>query len=172
MKNITTLLMPALFFSVMAAAPAAMADTATPQPTQSFGDWRLHCTEIAPGDKACALHQKLVSAQTKMPVATFALARHKDSRELRLTAILPLGLDIPVPITGKIGEGATFQYRLQTCLPRGCIASVAVDEAMLKGLNTASSLNVTFKMRAVKEPTTFTVSLKGLPEGLTALDAK
>ena len=170
MKTTTILLAPALV-AAMSALPA-VAGTAAPQPTQSFGDWRLHCTEIAPGDTACALHQKLVSAQTKMPVATFALARHKESRELRLTAILPLGLDIPVPITGKIGEGAAFQYKLQTCLPRGCIANVAVDEAMLTGLSSAQSFSVTFKMRAVTAPTTFTVSLKGLKEGLAALDAK
>lgn len=169
MKKLVLSLAPLAF---ALAGPVAAETPKASTPVESYGDWRLHCAEIAKGEKVCALHQKLISEQTKLPVANFAIARHKDSKELRLTAILPLGLDIPVPITGQAGSAPAFTYKLQTCLPRGCIANVAIDDAMLKAMEGSPSFTITFKMRAVAAPTTFTVSLKGLDQGLKALDAK
>lgn len=177
MKIIKTVLASALA-AAMLATPAVAAEVpkAAPakpaEPAQPFGDWRLQCTKAPSGEGVCALRQKLVSDQTKKPVAAFAFARRKDSKELRLAAVLPLGLDIPVPVTGKVGDGAPFQFRVRTCLPRGCIASVIVDDAMLEALSSAPGFSITFKMRPVQQSTTFTVSLKGFADGLKALDAR
>lgn len=150
-------------------ATSVRADTAKPTADRAFGDWVLHCTKPKTGEEACALHQKVLSAKTKLPVAAFALARHKDSHELRLAVILPLGLDIPAGVSGKAGA-APLAFAVQTCVRRGCVANTQVDDRLLEALRATDSFTTTFKMRGVSEPTTVPVSLKGLGDGLKALE--
>jgi invasion protein IalB len=162
------------FLAVLLAAGAlspAGADGGKPVADQAFGDWALHCTELRGGGQACALHQRILAKDTRLPVAAFALARNKDSRELRLAAVLPLGLDIPAGVSGKAGA-VPLPFTVQTCVRRGCIASTMVDEKTLEALRGTDSFSITFKMRIVADPTTIPVSLKGLDAGLKALDAK
>lgn len=158
-------------FLVAAASAAGMAAETRPNGDQPFGDWVLHCTKLASGEQACALHQKILAKDTRLPVAAFALARNTDSHELRLAAILPLGLDIPAGVAGKAGTVA-LPFTIQTCVRRGCIASTSVDDKLLEALRGSDAFSVTFKMRVVDDPTTIPVSLKGLDEGLKALAAK
>lgn len=155
---------------LVAVAPALAGET-KPNGDVPFGDWVLHCTKLGSGEQACALHQKILAKDTKLPVAALALARNKDSHDLRLAAILPLGLDIPAGVTGKVGA-TPLAFTIQTCVRRGCIASTRVDDKLLESLRGSDAVSVTFKMRVVTDPTTIPVSLKGLDEGLKALDAK
>lgn len=159
--QIFTFALAALVFGV----PAASAED------QAFGDWVLHCADVSGGEKACALHQKIMSQDTRLTVASFAIARNKDSKDLRLTVVLPLGLDIPAGVSGQVG-GSKISYAVQTCVRRGCVASTSIDETLLAALHGSQGLATTFKMRAVAEPTTIQVSLKGLHDALMALDAK
>ena len=168
MKNVLAVL------SLMIAAgtsSVAHAGEVKPSSDQPFGDWILHCTKTTDGEQACALHQRILASDTKLPVAAFALARNKDSHELRLAAILPLGLDIPAGVSGKAGA-APLPFVIQTCVRKGCIASTTVDDKLLEALRGTDAFSVTFKMRIVDEPTTMPVSLKGLDEGLKALESK
>lgn len=135
-----------------------------------FGDWVLHCADVSGGEKACALHQKIISEDTRLTVASFSVARNKHSKDLRVAVMLPLGLDIPAGVSGKAGDVA-LPFIVQTCVRRGCIASTTVDEKLLSAMHGAQSFATTFKMRSVAEPTTLTVSLKGFHEALTALDS-
>lgn len=159
-----------LLLAASALAPAG-AGMAKPLAGEAFGDWLLRCTKTSTGEQACALHQRIMAEDTRQPVAAIALARNRDSRELRLAAVLPLGLDIPAGVTGKAGA-VTLPLTVQTCVRRGCIASTAVDEKTLDALRGADGFSLTFKMRLVAEPTTIPVSLKGLEAGLKALDAR
>lgn len=154
--------------AVLAGGAAAPSDKAT---NQAFGDWVLHCTEIKPGVTDCVLRQKIVSAETKLPVAAFAIGTQEDSRALRLTAILPLGLDIPAGVSGKAGD-VPLAFTVQTCVRRGCVASVAVDDSLLKALKGSDAFTASFRMRGVEQPVTLPVSLKGLDQGLKELLAK
>lgn len=166
----TKKLILALTLAAGLSSGAAHADDAKPK-DQWFGNWVLHCTKADAAENTCALHQKILSSETRLPVAAFAIARNKQSHELRLAAILPLGLDIPAGVAGKAGE-VPIGFTVQTCVRRGCIASAQVDDKLLETLNGSESFNVTFKMRAVASPTTITVSLKGLDDGLKALEAR
>lgn len=148
----------------------ASADEAKPKDSW-YGDWVLHCTKAGSGQNGCALHQKIISSETRLPVAAFAIARNKQSRELRLAVILPLGLDIPAGVSAKAGT-APIAFTIQTCVRRGCIASVQADDKLLETLHGSETFTTTFKMRSVESPTTLNVSLKGLDEGLKALEAK
>ena len=138
---------------------------------ETFGDWVLHCAEVSGGEKACALHQRIISQETKLRVASIAIARNTDRKELRLSVILPLGLDLASGVSGKVGE-ATLDFTLRTCVKRGCIASTVVDEDLLAALKGVDSFTATFRMRGVKDPTTLPVSLKGLPGALAALESR
>lgn len=164
MKRISLLLGIAIALLFVAAPSARAAD-------EVFGDWVLHCVEVSGGEKACALHQKIISKDTKLPVASFAIARNKDSKELRLAVVLPLGLDLPAGVTGKVGD-QELDFMLQTCVKRGCIASTAVGEKLLATLGDAERFVTTFKMRNVKDPTSLTVSLRGLRDALVALESR
>ena len=168
MKNILAVLSLLIAADASSAAQAA---EAKPNGDQPFGDWVLHCTKTANGEQACALHQKILASDTRLPVAAFALARNKGSHELRLAAILPLGLDIPAGVSGKAGA-VPLPFTVQTCVRRGCIASTTLDDKLLEALRGTDAFTVTFKMRIVEEPTTMPVSLKGLDEGLKALESK
>jgi len=169
MKHFITLVAVVLA-SVWAIAPA-MAGQAKASDDKVFGDWILHCAKTSAGEEACALHQKIISKQTKLPVAAFAIARSKDSQELRLAAILPLGLDIPAGVSGKAGD-LLLAFQVQTCVRRGCIASTQVHGRLLETLHGAREFTATFKMRSVADPTTLAVSLNGLDEALKALESK
>lgn len=138
---------------------------------QAFGDWVLHCADVSGGEKACALHQKIMSQDTRLTVASFAIARNKDSKDLRLAVVLPLGLDIPAGVSGQAGA-AKIAYAVQTCVKRGCIASTSVNEGLLAVLRDSDRFTTTFRMRGVADPTTLTVSLKGFHDALVALEAK
>lgn len=172
MKHSATLL--AVTFSALAACGPgawAAADTKVPGTSQAFGDWVLHCTKSLKGEEVCAMHERIMAADTKLPVAAFAIARNKDSHELRLAAILPLGLDIPAGVTGKAGD-VPLTFTVQTCLRRGCIASTTVDDKLLESLRGSEAFSTTFRLRGVAEAVTIPVSLKGLDAGLKALDAR
>ena len=160
-----------LLASVAAIILPVHADEAKPTDDKPFGDWVLHCTKLSGGDKACALHQKVMSRETRLPVAALALARNNEGHELRLAAVLPLGPDIPAGVSGKVGS-VLVPLTVQTCVRRGCIASTTVDDTLLEALRGADAFMVTFKMRIVADPTTIPVSLKGLDEGLKALETR
>ncbi len=172
MKNLCkmTVFVLAAALAVPVALPSATADTEkTPA---DFGDWHLRCREVVKGEQACALHQRLVSEKTGKHVMALALAGNRDGSDFRLTAILPLGLDVPAGITGRIGDGPEFNFRLQTCIMRGCIANVELSPDDLRGLAAAGTLTTTFSLRGVDQPVSVPASLKGLAEGLKALRAQ
>lgn len=151
-------------------AVGAAADTTTPD--RVFGHWVMHCIEMDGSAKACALHQRLYSDKTKAPVASFAIADNEKGAAHRLTVIMPLGIDIPAGVTGALAGRPALAYQIQTCLPRGCIASVGLTAEDLAALEAARDFTTSFRMRGVADPVTVTVSLKGVTEGLKALAAE
>lgn len=161
---------PLIALALASAAPAAVAGDAKTA-NEVFGDWVLHCTKTSKGEEACALHQRIMAADTKLPVAAFALARSKEKQDLRFAAILPLGLDIPAGVAGRAGD-LPLTLTIQTCVKRGCIASTMVDDKLLAALHRNATLGVTFHMRSVAEAVTVPVSINGLDAGLKALDGK
>lgn len=170
MKQTVTFFAMGIAACLFAQAPAS-AQEVKPGSDTAYGDWVLRCVKASDGKELCALHQKIMSQETKLQVAAFALARNPDSSSLRLAAVLPLGLDIPAGVTGKAGE-TPISFTVQTCVRRGCIASAQVDDKLLESLRGNDSFTTTFKMRSVADPTTLAVSVKGLEEGLKALDTK
>lgn len=152
-------------------AAASAAEVKSAAANRSFGDWVFRCAKTRTGEEACALHQKIMAADTKLPVAAFVLARNQDSKDLKLAAILPLGLDIPAGVSGTIGD-AKLSFTVQTCVKRGCLASAPIEARLLAALGGKGPFDVTFRLRGVADEVTMPVSLKGLGEGLAALDGK
>jgi invasion protein IalB len=161
----------AILASVLAVYPMP-ALSAGPKSGQAFGDWVFECTAIAQGETACALRQTLMPKNGNKPVAVFALARRQNVGDVMLTAILPLGLEISSGVKGVVDGGTAYDYELQTCIPRGCVASVKINgplrEAFLSGVN----FTTTFKLHGAKQDMNLAGSLKGVSEGLAALEAE
>jgi len=55
---------------------------------------------------------------------------------------------------------------------RGCLATAEVDDRLLEALRGSGGFTTTFRLRAVAEPVTIPISIKGLDDGLKALAAK
>ena len=152
------------------APPSAAADAISAQ--QDFGAWHMRCREIIEGEQACALHQRLVSETTGKHVMAMALAGNREGNGYRLSVVLPLGLDVPAGITGRIGNGPEFSYQLQTCISRGCIANVTLNPDEVSALAAAGSLTTRFQLRGVAEPVAVAASLNGLAEGIKAMASR
>jgi invasion protein IalB len=136
---------------------------------QAFGDWVFQCSAIAEGQTTCGLRQTLVSQTDNKPVAIFRFTWEKKAGELVLTAILPLGIDIAPGVKGTVDDATQFDYNLQTCVPRGCIAAAKIADPLLQSMISGGTFRTTFTLRGAKETTSFSGSLKGFSEGLKAL---
>ena len=169
MKPITTLV--ALILAGAWAASPVLAGQTKAGDDKVFGDWVLHCAKTSAAEEACALHQKIISRETKLSVAAVSIARGKDSQELRFAVILPLGLDIPFGVAGKAGD-SPLTFQVQTCVRRGCIVTSQIDHKLLEALHGSRFFMTTFKIRGVANPITLAVSNNGLDEGLKALKSK
>ncbi len=143
-----------------------------PKSGQAFGDWVFQCTAIAQDKTACIIQQTLMSQQTNKPIAMFSIQKSENTGESRLIALLPLGLDLHDGVKGKIDDGSEFDYQLDTCLPRGCVASVTLNAPLVDAMLAGKSFTTVLQMRGAKEPTSFAGSLKGVREGLKAIQVE
>lgn len=138
--------------------PRAGADGAT-RPT--FGDWIYQCAEVADGKAACSLNQTLVDQQSGRSVLKYSLGRDPASGKMTLVALLPLGLDFAVGVSGAVDERASFQYGLRTCIGTTCIAIAEVDAGRLVQLRAGTQLKIGW-MLGEAEPRVLAGSLDGI----------
>ena len=135
-------------------------------------DWRIECNVQLVNQNVCALTQTLVSAETGKRVLDLVLRRVGKHRKLALTVVTPLGVFLAAGIAAKVDDGKQFSLVWQRCTGQGCQAMVAVDAGLEKALKAGDHLLVGFKTKATAEATTVSASLKGIAQGLRALDRK
>jgi invasion protein IalB len=108
---------------------------------EMHGDWRVACAQQN-GRKVCALSQQQTDPKTRQLLLAIELnAPAIDKAEG--TLILPFGLALDKPITLQVDNAATGPaLHVRTCLPVGCLVSVAFDPKAVAQLRSGTTLTV------------------------------
>ncbi len=149
------------------AAPAPAAPITEPQRTTAdFGDWTLRCDRPEGRPPVCEVAQAVQSGN--QTVAQMAIGRAVPTEPLRLTLLVPVSVTLGAPPRLSAGAGAPIELGWSRCLPAGCFADRAMDDAALARLRAlAEPGRITFTDGAGRE-----VALPYSPRGLAgALDA-
>lgn len=148
---------------------SALARDSQPKVGQKFGDWVFQCSAVAQNKTDCAFVQTIVTPDGKRQVAQLQMLEQKgEPGTYVVTVFLPLGLDLQVGVTARIDQTDPVAAPLKTCLPRGCIASMPLDENLAGALRNGNKLELAFTLADGKKTATITGSLKGIDEALTA----
>lgn len=168
-------------------APAAAVTAVPAEPgvtTASYGDWVLRCQRL-PGEGAprlCEVSQAMQVQGQAAPVAQLAIGRLPGQDGLRVTVLLPTNVSFPSSVrvgetkgeskdareAGKSG-GQALELSWRRCIPGGCLADAAAQEAVLKGWRMAEETGrISFKDADGRE-LGVPVSFRGLGPALDAL---
>ena len=131
---------------------------------ETHGDWRVACAQQN-GRKVCALSQQQTDQNTRQLLLAIELnVPAIDKAEG--TLILPFGLALDRPITLQIdGTAAGSMLRFRTCLPVGCLVSLAFDPTTVALLRKGTTLAVTTTADD-GQGAVFKISLKGFSSAL------
>jgi invasion protein IalB len=131
---------------------------------EMHGDWRVTCADQN-GKKVCALSQQQTdkdSHQLLLAVELNAPAIDKAEG----TLILPFGLALERPVTLQIDDAAAGPtLRFRTCLPVGCLVSLAFDPKTVALLRKGTTLTVNATADG-GQGAAFKISLNGFASAL------
>lgn len=148
---------------------SALAQDSQPKVGQKFGDWVFQCSAVAQNQTDCAFVQTIVTPDGKRQLAQLQMLEQKTvPGTYILTVVLPLGLDIQNGVTARIDQTDPVLVTLKTCLPRGCIASMPLDEVLGSALRNGNALELAFTVADGKKTATVTGSLTGIDEAFSA----
>ena len=133
-----------------------------------FGDWAIECRKVEGEKENCVLTQTVVNQEKKQALVKFIVGRRKD--EPFMTALVPLGINIPAGVSLGIDQAKAIPLTVQTCLPAGCVATSKLDAKQLKTLKSGEKLVVYFTMKPADKPVSINGSLKGIHEGMKAVN--
>ncbi|MGL1921071.1 MAG: invasion associated locus B family protein [Hyphomicrobiales bacterium] len=167
-----------------------VSQTQAAQPNKKFGNWLLHCSEIAapetipsnganaPTKDACALFQS-VAAENRPRFGltvliskddgTTTISTNSSEKPAGLIKILvPLGVLIPTGVGMNIdGENLGLTGFLR-CLPNGCTAVATLSQPLLTTLKQAKTASFTVFLTP-EDGLSIPIKLDGLAEGFDAL---
>lgn len=137
----------------------------------SYGDWAVECHASGPdkNDKnVCVLTQTVVDKDKKLKLLKLIFGRGKD--EPFFTALVPLGINIPAGVTATVDQHKPISLTVQTCFQQGCVATTTLDGKLLKEIRSGEKLAINFTMKPSAKSVSINGSLKGIKEGMKAID--
>lgn len=168
-------------------APVAPLTSVPAEPgvtTASYGDWVLRCQRLSGegASRLCEVSQAMQVQGQAAPVAQLAIGRLPGQDGLRVTALLPTNVSFPSSV--RVGEakgdamdtrdpgkggGQALELSWRRCIPGGCLADAAAQEAVLKAWRVAEEAGrISFKDADGRE-LGVPVSFRGLGPALDAL---
>lgn len=164
MRALLAMMMAALALPALAQQAVTLPGGASAT-TETHGDWTVRCQVRQPEAQiACLVQQEQVDSQTRQRLLAMEVVPNGDG--VLGTLILPFGLDLDKGITMAVDEGQPMStLRFRTCLPQGCMVSVALAADVTEALRRGGAL----KVAAIADggaPTPFTVSLRGFASAL------
>lgn len=175
---------------LLSALSTNIAHAATGQ-NKKFGNWLMHCSQIAapenakgsgteaPTKQACALFQS-VAAENRPRFGLTVLISKDDGTTILgaenspkpaglIKILVPLGVLIPTGVGMNVdGENLGLTGFLR-CLPNGCTAVATLSEALLNSLKRAKTASFTIFLTP-EDGLSIPIKLNGLTEGFNALD--
>lgn len=161
-----------------AAPDSRPGDVAPTAQSETYGDWVIQCANMeistegglpATKKRICQVSQSLAQGNSNQRVLTLVLeSSAKNKQPLMGTVIAPFGVDLPSGLSLRIKGEVYSKAAYKTCLPQGCVATVAVDSKFEAALRANEKLTVTLIM-SNGTSVDLDVSLKGLNESLDRL---
>ncbi len=183
MRPIRTLLIS--FALAQFAAGVAFADDKKPAPvgsqpettTATYGAWTLQCErrpDVAKGEKICEISELVVPQNQQNAIARISVGHPigPDKKQLRITAILPPNIYIPVAPGIKAKDGDTgVPLAWKRCFPGGCFADGTLPPEALRIWRAieADTGRLTFT-EATGRNLAIQFSLRGFAQALDALE--
>ncbi len=122
-----------------------------------FGDWEVTCIE-----NNCRLAQGLKNPDNPGIVFGLLIVNIKGSDVPVAQLNFPLGIYLPASIGILVAE-EKVEIPMTTCLPKGCIALLPLNDSLIKAMQTQPEFNVRFYVNE-KTPREISFSLKGFSE--------
>ena len=104
------------------------------------GDWVTRC-ETPPGaaHEQCAIVLSVVDQDRPNLILVVIVLNTADRKARLMRVIAPLGVLLPPGISLRIDNVEAGRLSFLQCLPNGCIAQLAMDEALIDKLKTGKT---------------------------------
>ncbi len=166
-----------------ATTPAPATQSAVPQaavslapPTQDLppvrsvhGDWQLRCDRPAGAlNEQCFLMQ-FVTAEDRENVGLMVVVLKTADGQARIMRIVaPLGVLLPAGLGLQIDQEDLGRAGFVRCTPRGCVAEVILEDALLQKLQTGATATFII-FQTPEEGVGIPIALAGFPAGYGSL---
>ena len=127
---------------LLLAAPHASAAESEPQGAvrDKHGDWVTRC-ETPPGasHEQCAIVLSVVDQDRPNLILVVIVLNTADRKARLMRVVAPLGVLLPPGISLRIDNVEAGRLSFLQCLPNGCVAQLAMDEALIAKLKSGKT---------------------------------
>jgi invasion protein IalB len=127
---------------LLLAASHGFADEANPQGAvrDKHGDWVTRC-ETPPGaaHEQCAIVLSVVDQDRPNLILVVIVLNTADRKARLMRVVAPLGVLIPPGVSLRIDNADAGRLSFLQCLPNGCVAQLAMDEALIAKLKSGKT---------------------------------
>ena len=111
---------------------AAATDAPSGAIRDKHGDWVTRC-ETPPGaeHEQCAIVLSVVDQERPNLILVVIVVNTADRKTRLMRVIAPLGVLLPPGVSLRIDNADAGRLSFLQCLPNGCVAQLAMDEALL-----------------------------------------
>jgi invasion protein IalB len=116
------------------------------------------------------MSQQILDQRTRQSVLQLHLGRAPSGKGYNMVVVLPLGVTVPSGIAIQIGD-AKRNVAFTQCLPGGCLAPLAVDDALLAKMKSTQEGRVGVVDR-VGKTVAIPFSLKGFAPAFEKMESQ
>jgi invasion protein IalB len=104
------------------------------------GDWATRC-ETPPGAQAeqCAIVLSVVDQERPNLILVVIVLNTADRKARLMRVVAPLGVLLPPGVSLRIDDADAGRLNFLQCLPNGCVAQLAMDEALIGKLKSGKT---------------------------------
>lgn len=131
-----------------------------------YKNWRVGCPALSQAKGACTMELPIADEQSGVTVANILVGHSPTGLKMEVT--LPLEVLILPGMGIVVGNDKLRGYRFDTCTMAGCIASIPLDDSLMKSLENAQSARLLFAMPTSKKPVALNFPLDGFGDARRA----
>jgi len=153
-------------------APATTPTAPVWKQKAKHGNWEVICAKVSEKE-TCQAVQLLETKNEKDPQAAgqrvLRLVTQKGPEGMVFSFELPFGIDLRPGIVYQVDGGAETTLPFLTCIPAGCVVSMALTDTVKKQLTAGKQMKVGFRPLGSEKVMVLEVKLDGLGKALAAL---
>ena len=107
------------------------------------GDWVTRC-ETPPGaaHEQCAIVLSVVDQERPSLILVVIVLNTADRKTRLMRVVAPLGVLLPPGVSLRIDKAEAGRLSFLQCLPNGCVAQLAMDEALIDKLKNGKTMTL------------------------------